>query len=61
MNRPLRWHERLLIKLLLMSPRVDKVLIVQYGAAFPGHCSETAALLQQELCRQQLERLYQDR
>lgn len=58
-NRPLRWHERLLIRLLLRSPRVDKVLIVQYGTSHPLACSQSAARMQQDYCRQQLEKLYQ--
>lgn len=57
-NRFLRWHERLLIRLLLRSPRVDKVLIVHYGSASPQQCDLTAAQVQQKLLKQQLDRLY---
>lgn len=58
MDRPLRWHERLLIRLLLLSPRIDKVLIVQYGQSAPELIAAERAQLQLEQCRQHLERLY---
>lgn len=57
-NRPLRWHERLLIRLLLRSPRVDKVLIVQYGTGSPRPVARSAAQMQQVFRRQHLEQLY---
>lgn len=57
-NRPLRWHERLLIRLLLRSPRIDKVLIVQYGSASQEQCDRIDAQLQQKHSRQLLEQLY---
>lgn len=58
MTRPLRWHERLLIRLLLRSPRIDRVLILQYGRITPQQCDLFAAQMQQEYRRQHLERLY---
>jgi len=54
MARPLRWHERLLIRLLLMSLRVDKVLIVQCGTALPPQCDRFAAQMQLEVRRHNL-------
>jgi hypothetical protein len=57
-NRFFRRHERLLIRLLIMIPRIDKVLIVQYGNASQVDCDRIYAHLQQEHSRQLLEELY---
>lgn len=57
-TRPLRWHERLLLRLLLRSLRVDRVLILQYRRATSQQCRVFAAQMQLEFCRQHLEQLY---
>lgn len=58
MDRTLRWHERLLVRLLLRSPRVDRILIVQVAGESAAERQQNAQQMMRELHRQQLEELY---
>ena len=44
--KPLRWHERLLIRLLMASPRIDRIEIFQFKRP-AGAAAERAALISQ--------------
>lgn len=63
MNRSLRWHERLLVQLLVRSPRIDALLILQMPGATAAERNLRAALTLQKLEHQarvdRLEQLYQ--
>jgi hypothetical protein len=59
MLRPLRWHERLLLRLLARSPRIDQILILQYPCAMTAQQQQDAAELQRQIVNHHLEQLYQ--
>lgn len=63
MDRTLRWYERLVVQLLLRSPRVDSVVIMQMSGATAAERRVQAARMLQSMSHwqrvRQLERMYQ--
>ena len=59
MLRPLRWYERLAIRFLARSPRIDQILIVQMPGETAAERQHNLTRLQQQQVIGQLEHLYQ--
>lgn len=63
MSLPLRWHERLLIRLLLRSPRIDRIVLLKQhriDQAPLQHSAEGAApVTGQRTLIEQFERMHQ--
>ncbi len=59
MLRPLHWYERLLIRLLARSPRIDQILIVQMPGETAADRQQNMAAMRMQMAANQLEQLYQ--
>lgn len=58
MDRTLRWYERLLVDLLVRSPRIDSILILQFPGKTPAERrAKTARMLQLLRHEQELDKL----
>lgn len=59
MLRPLRWHERLLVRLLLLrSPRIDLIELHQFPGDTPAQRQQAAARYRLQKLAQRLELIY---
>ena len=59
MLRPLHWYERLLIRFLARSPRIDQILIVQMPGETAAERQRNMAVMRMQMAANQLEQLYQ--